>query len=585
MRAPGRISRYPITSAGRQLALPGLLVLLACLSVVAGQNPGPAEPAAQETQPTFKLQVERNLVLVRVVVRDSKGKLVGNLGKDDFRLLDEGKPQAISQFAVEGGSSQPGNGGKAAPRDISSQAPPEAVPLPSPPQRYLALYFDDIHAKFEDLSQARAAADRFLATTMQPGDRVGIFTSSGIGTADFTDARSKLHEALLKLHPRPRGGSPQNDCPQISDYQADRIVNYEDPDAISLAVDEAVRVCHLDPRVASEMYVKALARQALGIYEMQARYSLQALANLVRQIAARPGQRNIVWVSPGFLPLSIQFFVGEIADRALRSNVIISSLDPKGLAVLLPIADAASQRGAVGNPRLMVGFALDSDVAASAVLSELAEDTGGEFFHNNNDLELGFRKLAAPPEVYYVLAFSPQNLKLDGRFHKLKAKLVGAHGFSVQARRGYFAPKKLVDAKAQAQEEIEQAAFSREESKELSVQVNTQFFKINDLDAELSVLTHLDVQSLQFRKEQQKSLNKLKFVTVLFDGDGKYVDGREKAVELQLSDASLQRLLKSGITIKTSFKVKLGTYLVREVVREEVGGQISGVNRSVEISF
>ncbi len=90
-------------------------------------------------------------------------------------------------------------------------------------------------------------------------------------------------------------------------------------------------------------------------------------------------------------------------------------------------------------------------------MQSLALDTGGIFFNNNNDLDAGFRKVAGIPAAYYLLAFSPQNLKFDGRFHPIQVKLVTLKGLTVQARRGYFAPKKPADATEQEKEEIREA--------------------------------------------------------------------------------------------------------------------------------
>ena len=71
---------------------------------IAGQASGEKEIATQDVQSTFKLQVQRNMVLVRVIVRDSNGRPVPNLRKEDFRLFDNGKPQEIDQFSVESSS-------------------------------------------------------------------------------------------------------------------------------------------------------------------------------------------------------------------------------------------------------------------------------------------------------------------------------------------------------------------------------------------------------------------------------------------------------------------------------------------------
>ena len=73
-------------------------------------------------------------------------------------------------------------------------------------------------------------------------------------------------------------------------------------------------------------------------------------------------------------------------------------------------------------------------------MAELADGTGGRFFHNSNDLEGGFKSLTEAPEYQYVLEFSPQNVKANGSYHSLKVKVRG-NGLKLQARRGYYAPK------------------------------------------------------------------------------------------------------------------------------------------------
>ena len=84
-------------------------------------------------------------------------------------------------------------------------------------------------------------------------------------------------------------------------------------------------------------------------------------------------------------------------------------------------------------------------------MAQVAEGTGGEFFHNNNDLKDGFGRLAGSPGAY-ILAFAPKDLKPDGKFHQLKVKLAEKEtAYSVQARRGYFAPRNEAEAKTEAE--------------------------------------------------------------------------------------------------------------------------------------
>jgi hypothetical protein len=63
------------------------------------------------------------------------------------------------------------------------------------------------------------------------------------------------------------------------------------------------------------------------------------------------------------------------------------------------------------------------------------------------------------------------------------------------------------------------------------------------------------------------------------------VTGKQKTLDLRLRDQTLVQLLRSGLTVKTSFDIKAGTYLVRQVVRDTEGGQLAGLNRTVEIPY
>ncbi len=572
-------------------------VLLGCSSLAAAQDDSKPEITSQESTPSFRMQVERNLVLVRVVVRDSKGKAVRDLQKEDFRVFDNGKPQTIVHFAAESptadlkSSTPPGE-------EIEEEAEvtPETQRAPSAARRFLALFFDDVHTEFSDLARARQAAERYLASSLTPRDRVGIFTSSGERQLDFTDDQDRLREALDKLLPRPV--HPRNDdvCPEVFDYQAYLIVNSSDPFALEIATEEAYtcnyRAVNIDPEVAREMARTQARQQAyivLAAYQTETTYALRSISNLIRRLAYSPGQRTIVLVSPGFLTVSEEAQLSEMVERALRANVIINTLDARGLYVIHPLGDATTRAKLLMDRADLLGrkaqLAIDEDARSVDVLRNLAYDTGGEFFHNSNDLDAGFRQVGALPESFYVLGFSPQNLKLDGRFHTLKVRLASNNEFEIQSRRGYYAPTKPKDTVAQAKEEVQQALFSSDEMNELPMEVHTQFFKLNDLDARLSVLTRLDIRFVSFRKEDGRNLNSLKLVTALFDRDGKLVAGKVKDVDFQLLDTSLEKLAQSGLTTKVSFDVKPGTYTVRQVVRDSEGAHISALNRTVEIPF
>jgi len=296
------------------------------------------------------------------------------------------------------------------------------------------------------------------------------------------------------------------------------------------------------------------------------------------------GQRSIVLASPGFFTDTEIFELQQVIDRALRENVVIGTLDARGLYVDIPGGDA-SQR-ATGEPRMMglkVSLNSESLLADEGVLASLANETGGVYFHNDNDLLRGFRQAGGFPEAYYVIAFVPDDLKLDGRFHALKVSLAQNPGhFTVQARKGYFAPKRSEDAAELAKEELEQMVYSQEELRAIPIQVRTQFFT-RPSGAQLSVVTHVDLSSVRFRKVDGRNFDNLTLVTALFDQSGDYVTAEEKTVEFHMQDSTLARLNRTGLTMKSTLAVKPGTYLVREVVRESEGDALSATNSQVEI--
>ena len=417
-----------------------------------GQTNDKTSAIKAQNEAPFQLKAASNLVVVRVVVRDAQGKPVENLKKEDFKLFDRGKEQSIAQFEEE--TSAPSSTAAIRAQGKAATAPPPALP-----GKFIALYFDDLNTSDADLIQARDAADRYLAANLQPHDRVAIFTSKEM-LSDFTADPKRIHDALFKLffHVFQSGRAPTriHECPDLSDSQALEITENEldqTIDAWTMALDEAVNRCHMPmpkyhPGVAQAMpgatveAVRNLARTIVAQFEMQARTSLYRLEQVVNIVSRAPGQRSIILVSPGFLSQSEQYMLDRIIDRALRSEVVISSLDPKELAILMREGDASQNYA----PSAITIAAADNtnsarEADATEVLAELAHGTGGEFFHNNNDLKAGFGALAGSP-AYYILAFAPTHMKPDGKFHALKVTLADrVKGFTIQSRRGYFAVK------------------------------------------------------------------------------------------------------------------------------------------------
>lgn len=546
-----------------------------------------AEVTTHDAAPTFKVRV--NEVLVHVVVRDELGKIIPNLKKEDFQLFDNRKPQSITSFRVETPESNAVRS-QAVTTENPDGGPPTVTPVPTLPQRFVAVVFDDTDLAMQDAASVHYAGQK-LFDALPPGDRVGIFSTSGQVTVDFTSERLKLKDSLSRIVPRPLTGSATGtaDCPTISFYQARQIIEYHDAAALNIAEQEFVAcssVAHPPPPAVIEQVAMGKANSVLLTGEGQIDMVYRHIEEALRRLAAMPGQRVMVFVSPGFIVTMSTRSQGDLVDRANRSNIAINTVDARGLYTPDLLGDISQP--SIDLPQtsgIRDSFRVAEQFENGVILGELADGTGGTFFHNRNDLDVGMQRAMSAPDVSYVLGFSPQNMKMDGNFHTLKVSLTNKSKYVLQARKGYYAPRHLKDPAEAAKEEIQEAIFSQEEIRDVPIELQTQFFKSSDTQAKLAVLTRVDMNAIRFRKDAGRSNDNLTFATAIFDENGNFITGGEKILEMKLLDPTLTRLDKTGLTVKSSFDIKPGTYLVRMVVRDGEGAQMAAKNGAVTIPY
>lgn len=510
------------------------------------QNNRPLPPP-DNSPAVAPLKIEANLVVVPVVVRDSSGHAIGTLRRQDFQLFDNRKQQEISQFSVE--KSEPDS----PPGSTSSKSASFVVPA-----SFTALLFDDLHLSFQNLPLLQLASTQLLSTALVRSERLGIFTTSGKITVDFTDDRAKLQDAVRRLRPNPLPGSMPSSCPTLTHADANQIVNRHDLATREAAISEVMGQCGVkDPKAALDI-VMASAERQLNADDQQTATVLQALSALIDRLTTLRGRRTIVLASPSFLVSDREHREYQVVDRAVRAHVVISTLDSRGL---------------YGDDQ--------DDGIDSNILGELADSTGGLFFRNNNDLASGLRRAVAPAEFVYLLGFSPSSLQQDGKFHRLQVKLAAGLKFSVSAREGYFAPAHPADAAQAVNKIVTDALFSSNEIRDLPVQIHTQFAR----DAKpattttLTVQAMVDLRSLPRRQVSEQNTNELRVVAAVFDRNGKYMGALDKKVPVRWSPQ------REGTMIGATFSFLLdpGGYLVRLVVRDAESQHLYAQDAIVEI--
>jgi VWFA-related protein len=167
----------------------------------------------QQQQPQSQISVDVKVVNVLATVRDKKGMIVSNLGKDDFVLTEDGKPQSITYFSRE-----------------------TDVPLT------MGLLVDTSGSQLRVLDDERSSSHSFLNDMLREDkDKAFVvhFDREVELLQDLTNSRDKLEKALGLLgrpefsqqdsgDPRARGGRGGGGGTQLYD-------------AVYLASDEVIR--------------------------------------------------------------------------------------------------------------------------------------------------------------------------------------------------------------------------------------------------------------------------------------------------------------------------------------------------------
>lgn len=547
------------------------------------------------------------MVEIGVVPRDIHGHAIAALKQEDFRVYDESRNQTIKAFSVL--TREEALAGRVMlPAGNSAESQTTSATRSATPPRSIALFFDDVQTSVGDLARAKIAARHFLEDGVMPGDRVATFTSSATVTLDFTSDISKVLAAVSTVQAHQRvsenGIAP---CPRMTPYQAYLIANNLDPGALQAVFGELKECPGVDTsRFGSDMdptqistasargdnpdMVQAMdiiheqAEQTWGMVKQASLMSLETIEAILDSLSKQPGNRTLIVTSSGFLAGTMEAEQDKVISRALRSGVVISAIDAKGLYAEAPSLPLGEAPNGTGIPQLIfnaksVGAKL-TDLAAP--LANFAEGTGGLLFRNNNDLNLAFREVGMVPEFTYVLGIEPAH---DGKYHHLRVSVAGVGGQFVQTRPGYFAPLNApsVTHAESPENDLDNEVFAADSRSDIAASVETQEGPLNGSGNVLWVNVHVDISTLKFDTRSERHAQQIVFISALLSDSGQFVSGKHGRMDLMLKDGSFTRFSKTGISAKTFLQAPAGHYNLRQIVRDSVEGKIYASTTGVDI--
>jgi VWFA-related protein len=539
------------------------------------------------------IKVETRLVDVGVVVRDGRGHPVSGLGKQDFELWDNGKRHEVTAFSVQTFLPATPSAAAASATALAGALEPR-TPAAPPKPRFMALVFDDISMPPGDLGHARLAAKRFLKTGMAVNDLVAILKISSGVVLPFTANQEALADAIDKItFYEKKNDSPG--CPTLKEYDAYLIANHMDMDALNVKAQELV-TC--DPGIcgrsgggsrrggggssgacpAAVQQVQQMSNVVWEQVRFQSQNTLRTLQSIVDFMARMNGTRVILLASSGFLSGTMEFDQDLIVERALHANVVINSLDAKGL-----YTEDAPEMGPGAGVRSVI-YAQTQGTrpkeATNDAMGNLADSTGGLFFHNSNDLDRGFRDLGMQPETSYLLGFIPD--PPDGKYHHLKVGLTAKSHDSLQSRKGYMSVA-APQAKPAPERRLDREVLSGSQLSEVPVTVAVQPVHGDDGTLAAHLALRWDVPKMPFQIRDGARSLKVGIVAAFLDEHGNFVTGREGLIEFALSENSYARALSGGLTIGMNLEAPAGNYRLRTVVVEEGDDRVTASTQSVEL--
>jgi VWFA-related protein len=380
-----------------------------------------ASLTAASQQPVFRSST--SLVEVDVIVKDRDDRFVSGLTADDFEILEDGKAQPIQHFYLV--TQTPNGGGE----------PKSEVVLPRSPdqmsRRAFVLMLDGDHLSPGYISRVKKAAMDFVTDHLRPLDLAGVYVNGALWNGRLTSHRQELLDGIRSLTPAfetpETRMTPLVDWPRVhSVFDAIRI---ESGDR-ALLEDLAHRNCTEEPehcareggREFVEDRLQSKSQRFVDDSRRAANTMAKALSYISRNLARLPGRKTVVMFSEGFFVEDLRTVLPQIAGEAARAGITIYTINARGTE--------------------NVGGRTFADAAVRDVPDEgldiLSAETGGVSFRHTDNYANALNTVAADTSTYYVLAYSPQNAALDGKFRRIELRTKW-NGLKIRARRGYLA--------------------------------------------------------------------------------------------------------------------------------------------------
>lgn len=540
------------------------------------QKPLPPEPDDVDV-----VKITTNLVQIDAVVTDREGMHVTDLRPDEVEMLENGKPQKITDFSYIK-IAQTAEAAVTKPSEDNAR-----TSIPGPPKklqreevrRTIAIVIDDLRMSFDSVRFTKETLKKFLDEQVQPNDLIAIIrTAGGTGALQqFTADKQQLYTAVEKLKWVPRIGNSAQAFGQIRQE--------------TMQIGERNMLDNTNE-------LDDLNQMRKDVFSVG---TLGALNYVINGLREMPGRKSIILFSDGLQMFNPSEPSGSsrilnslqlLLDQANRASVVINTMDVRGLVTfgLTAVDNTWNMNPADVEARLSQRRA--SFFNSQNGLDYLAAQTGGLAIRNTNDMDGGVKRIMDDQAGYYLIGYRPDESTFDSvngrtKFHHVALKVKRSGKYSVRTRTGFYGvtDERLKASKETPEQQLLGALHSPFAASGVQLRLTSLFSNEATQGSVLRSFLHIKASDLTFTKEPDGT-HKVVFelVSVTFGEDEKLVDQFADQHTITLTDALYQKITRYGFTFTTTVPIKkAGAYQLRTALRDTASGRMGSATQFIEV--
>jgi VWFA-related protein len=551
------------------------------------QNPQPTPTPSNPKTPEDNeiVRISSDLVLIDALVLDKEGNQVTDLTAEDFEVLQDGKPQKITNFTYI--NADPSAAQTTPATTTKNKSDKKSLPVPpislrSNRGRIITFVIDDGNclATIEGTGNIREGVKKFINDQMQPDDKVAIYRTRG-GTSllqMYTSNKEILRRVADKIAWVPSA------CGTSFDPRRDNSTFNVGPPSGQSGATTFESPQDKEFRQANEN--RERENQVIG--------SIGVLGFVIDRLKNLPERKVVFLLSEGILASSgtrAYDALRELADKASRASVVVNTLSAKGLSI--PGFIAAQDEvlpGITGGTDRTIEVSADrveEERALNEGLSYLSYATGGQFIRNQNYLDKGIKNILDAEKGYYLLGYQPDDETFKGKnFHRIEIRLKRPE-LKISSRKGFYgrADTKTVAKNKTAESPLYQAISSPLRENGMDVRLTTLVGNENAEGSFIRAIFHVKGEDLTFTDEPDGTKKVvLDVVAVTLDEKGKVVDEFNRTYPIRIPKQGVETVMRNGLEYSTDMPIKKsGFYSFRLAVRDNNSKRLGSAGDFVEI--